>query len=169
MANLRAINHPATCFPILFVEDSVLSGGWVPLNPEHFVEKEAFNVQVLCCLKHLDMAAQSSKWSSLLKADWYFTLLRKLLQNDLSTKSYAFNMMILTTALSTSAKETLYTGPKPPQNVEEIQTGIYIYIYMIYVYIYDICIYIYIWYMYIYIYEIDTINIRYIHMWCMYP
>ena len=38
----------------------MLSGGWVPLNPEHFVAKEAFNLQVLFCLKHLDMAAQSS-------------------------------------------------------------------------------------------------------------
>ena len=54
-------------------------------------------------IKHLDMAAQSSKWSSLQKTDLYFTWLRKLLQNDLSTKNYAFNMMILRTDLSTSA------------------------------------------------------------------
>ena len=34
-------------FSTLFVEDSVLSGGWVPSNLEHFVETEAFSVQVL--------------------------------------------------------------------------------------------------------------------------
>ena len=51
MANLKgAINHPAIFFSPFFVEDSVLSGGWVPSNPEHFVEKEDFNVQVLFVL-----------------------------------------------------------------------------------------------------------------------
>ena len=70
MANLKGVtNHPATFFPHFFVEDSVLSGGWVPSNPGHFVEKEDFNVQVLFCLKHLDMAVQSSKLSSLQKTD----------------------------------------------------------------------------------------------------
>jgi hypothetical protein len=51
MVNLKAfkstINHPAGSFPILFVEDSVLSGGWVPSNLGHFVEKEGFNAEIL--------------------------------------------------------------------------------------------------------------------------
>ena len=49
MVNLKepSINYPAGFFPILFVEVSVLSGGWVPPNSQHFVEKESFHVEVL--------------------------------------------------------------------------------------------------------------------------
>jgi hypothetical protein len=63
----------------------------------------------------------------------------KLFQNDLFKKTSASNMIYTYHYLSTMAGEPtpffsikplvffqFYTGPKPSQNVQEIQTGIYV-------------------------------------------
>ena len=114
MANLKGVtNHPATFFPHFFCRRFCALRRLGPFEPGAFCRERRFQCTSPFCLKHLDMAVQSSKLSSLQKTDWYFTWLRQLLQNDLSTKSYAFNMMILTTGLSTHAREpTPFSGMK---------------------------------------------------------
>ena len=113
-----SIIHLVRCFPILLVEDSVLSGGWVPSNLEHFVETEAFSVQVY--KKLIDILhdwENCSKMTSLQKAmhsTWWFLELICL-----QVLGYQAHI-----AVQNSYLFQLHTGPKPPQNVEEIQTGI---------------------------------------------